>query len=60
MIKDLGWHLGPTHETGGASRESNEPELTWLLNGTGWVMNKQATIREQKYKARAEQFRAMQ
>jgi hypothetical protein len=26
MIRDLGWHLGPAHETGGASCRENEPE----------------------------------
>ncbi len=60
MIKELGWHLGPTHETRGAGRESNEPEPTWLLDGTGWIMNRLATIREQKQQAREERFRAMQ
>ncbi len=60
MIKELGWHLGPTHETGGAGRDGNEPEPTWLLDGTGWIMNRLATIREQKQQAREERFRAMQ
>jgi hypothetical protein len=60
MIKELGWHLGPTHETGGASRESNEPEPTWLLDGTGRIMNRLATIKEQKQQAREERYRAMQ
>jgi hypothetical protein len=60
MIKKLGWHLGPTSETGGASRDSNEPEPTWLLDGTGWIMNRLATIKEQKQQAREERFRAMQ
>ncbi len=44
MIKTLGWHLGPAHETGGAARRECEPEPAWLLNGTGWIMNKLATI----------------
>ncbi len=61
MIKELGWHLGPTHETGGAGCESNEPpEPTWLMDGTGWIMNRLATIKEQKQQAREERFRAMQ
>jgi hypothetical protein len=59
-IKELGWHLGPTHKTGEAGRESNEPEPTWLLDGTGWIMNRLATIREQKQQAREERLRAMQ
>jgi hypothetical protein len=56
MIKELGWHLGPTHETGGAGRENNEPEPTWLLDGTRWIMNRLATIREQKQQAQEERF----
>jgi hypothetical protein len=60
MIKELGWHLGPTHETGGAGRDNSKPEPTWLLDGTGWVMIRLATIREQKQQAGEERFRAMQ
>jgi hypothetical protein len=51
MIKDLGWHLGPAHETGEVACGENEPEPAWLLNRTGWIMNKLATIRDQKQKA---------
>jgi hypothetical protein len=60
MIKELGWHLGPTHETGGEGQDGNEPEPTWLLDETGWSMNRLATIREQKQQAGEERFRAMQ
>jgi hypothetical protein len=60
MLRELGWHLGPAHETVGASRESNKPEPTWLLDRTRWIMNRLATIREQKQQAWEEQFRAMQ
>ncbi len=60
MIKELGWHLGSNRETGRAGRDGSEPEPTWLLEGTGWVMSKLATIREQKHQARMERFRAMQ
>ena len=60
MIGELGWHLSSTHEIGGADRDSREPEPTWLLDGTGWVMSRLATIREQKHQARMEWFRAMQ
>jgi hypothetical protein len=31
-----------------------------LLNGTGWIMNRLATIKEQKQKAREERFAAVQ
>jgi hypothetical protein len=48
LIKELGWHLGSTHEIGDAGCESNEPEPTWLLDGTRWIMNRLATNREQK------------
>ncbi len=60
IIKELGWHLGSSRKTGGAGRDGSEPEPTWLLEGTGWVMSKLATIREQKHQARMERFRAMQ
>jgi hypothetical protein len=45
MIKALGWHLGPTHETGGAALRGYETELAWLIDGTGWIMNKLASVR---------------
>ncbi len=38
----------------------NQPEPTWLLDGTGWIMNRLATIREQKQQVREERFRAIQ
>jgi hypothetical protein len=60
MIKELGWHLGPNHGTGGASGDGSEPEPTWLLEGTSWIMSRLATIREQKHQAQVERFRAMQ
>jgi hypothetical protein len=60
MIKQLGWHLGLTCETGGADRDRNEPEPTWLLDGTGWIMSRLATITEEKHQAQMERFRAMQ
>jgi hypothetical protein len=60
MIKDLGWHLGPAQETGGVARGNNESEPAWLFNGTGWIMNKLATIRDLKQKVREEQFAAVQ
>jgi hypothetical protein len=60
MIKELGWHLGSNRETGGTGRGGGEPEPTWLLEGTGWIMSKLATIREQKHQAQMERFRAMQ
>jgi hypothetical protein len=60
MIKELGWHLGSNHETRGAGRDGNGPEPTWLLEGTGWIMSKLATIKEQRHQARMERFRAMQ
>jgi hypothetical protein len=60
MIKELGWHLGPNRKTGGVGRDGNEPEPTWLLDGTGWIMSKLVTIREQKHQAQMERFRAMQ
>ncbi len=44
-IKALGWHLGPTHETGGAAFRGYEIELAWLIDGTGWIMNKLASVR---------------
>jgi hypothetical protein len=52
MIKELGWHLKSNRETGGAGRDGSKPQPTWLLEGTGWVMSKLATIREQKHQAR--------
>ncbi len=55
MIKELGWHLGSSRETGGAGRDGGKPEPTWLLEGTGWVLSKLATMREQKHQARMEQ-----
>jgi hypothetical protein len=60
MIKELGWHLGPNHGTGGAGGDGSESEPTWLLEGTGWIMSRLATIREQKHQAQVERFRAMQ
>jgi hypothetical protein len=51
MIKELGWQLGSTHEIRGVGRDGQEPEPTWLLDGTGWIMNRLATIREQKQQA---------
>jgi hypothetical protein len=60
MIKELGWHLGSNRETRGAGGDGSEPEPTWLLEGTGWIMSKLATIREQKHQAQEERFRAMQ
>ena len=60
MIKELGWHLGSTHEIGGVGRDGHKPEPTWLLDGTGWIMKRLATIKEQKQQAWEERFRAMQ
>jgi hypothetical protein len=60
MIKTLGWHLGPAHETGGAVHGERELEPAWLLHGTGWIMNKLATIRMHKQQIREEQFAAVQ
>ncbi len=59
MIKELGWHLGSNHETGGASGGGGESEPTWLLEGTGWIMSRLATIWEQKHEAQVERFKAM-
>ncbi len=36
------------------------PEPAWLLNGTGWIMNRLATIRMHKQQVREEQFAAVQ
>jgi hypothetical protein len=60
MIKTLGWHLGPAHETGGAACRERDPEPAWLLNGTGWIMNRLATIRMHKQQVHEEQFAAVQ
>ncbi len=60
MITELGWRLRPSHGTGGAGGDGSEPEPTWLLEGTGWIMSRLATIREQKHQAQVERFRAMQ
>jgi hypothetical protein len=60
VIKELGWHLGPGRGTGGAGGDGSEPEPTWLLEGTGWIISKLATIRAQKHQAQVERFRAMQ
>jgi hypothetical protein len=60
MIKVLGWHLGPAHETGGATPREHEPEPAWLLHGTGWVMNKLATLRRHEQQVQEEQIAAVQ
>ncbi len=60
MIKALGWHLGPAHETGGATPREHEPEPAWLLHGTGWVMNKLATMRRHAQQVQEEQIAAVQ
>jgi hypothetical protein len=60
MIKALGWHLGSAPETGGVTRGEREPEPAWLLHGTGWVMNKLATVRRLEQRVQEEQFMAVQ
>jgi hypothetical protein len=58
MIKELGWHLGPSYEIGGAGGGSSESEPTWLLEGTGRIMSRLATW-EREHQAHVEQFEAV-
>ncbi len=39
LIKELGWHLGPGHGSGGAGGSGRGPEPTWLLEGTSRIMS---------------------
>jgi hypothetical protein len=47
MIKELGWHLGPNHESGGAGGNCRGPEPTWLLEGTSRIMSGLAYVEQQ-------------
>ncbi len=47
MIKELGWHLGPNHESGGAGGNCRGPEQTWLLEGTSRIMSGLAYLEQQ-------------
>jgi hypothetical protein len=58
MIKDLGWHLGPScgaEDVGGAGSKSGP---TWLLGRTGRIMSGLAAW-EQEHQAHAERFKAV-
>ena len=37
-IRELGWHLGSSRESGGASEDDHEPEPTQPSGGTGRIM----------------------
>ncbi len=60
IIKALGWHLVPAHETDKAGLREHETELAWLLDGTGWVMNKLAAVRRLAQQAQEDQMAAVQ
>ncbi len=40
VIRELGWHLGSNHKSGGSGGRDCGPEPTWLLEGTSQIMNK--------------------
>ncbi len=58
LIKELGWHLGPNHGSGGAGGSGRGPEPTWLLEGISRIMSGLATW-ERMNEAHEERFKAV-
>ncbi len=58
LIKELGWHLGPNHGSGGADGRGRGPEPTWLLEGTGRIMSRLDTWQRMN-EDHEERFRAV-
>jgi hypothetical protein len=58
VIRELGWNLGSSRESGGVDGSGRGPEPTWLLEGTSRIMNKLDDW-QRTYEDHEERYRAV-